>query len=429
MSETFPLALAQVVRRYQRCVMLRAALTLALGMACAALMVRRMPQTARSPQMVMLAVGTLWGALAAWQGWRLRRGWLSARATLATLDRQLGLQARLMTAAEFANAPEPPALYATLVQETEHSLEAAAHRSPSVMSRTAFMFAGLLLLIWLWPWPAPTGVGTTQLARMASPPPLPPPEPPSPPPELPPPPQSPQPQQQPQQSQPQKQQSPSQSQQSQQGQQEQKGRQGTESAQGNQGTQGTKGTQGTQGTKGTQGEQGAQDKQGQQEQKGAQGTQGQQQGTQEQRGSQRGQAAGQVGAGTEALRADIQQALKELSGELKTLQAQLEAQHVAAPAPGTSTDPELYGAASLEPPPGATSRLPLPLEMDTHATAAVRQGGGLGAPSRDIGTQTPRQAREATQLAAEAAPESATHQHAIPPEYQPVFEQLEGSSQ
>ena len=136
------------------------------------------------------------------------------------------------------------------------------------------------------------------------------------------------------------------------------------------------------------------------------------------RGQQIGSAQGEV------LKADIQRALKELSSELKTLQAQLEAQQVSAPAPGTGTDPELYGAASLEPPPGATSRLPLALEVDTQATAATRRGGGIGQPSGDIGTETPQQTPEEAQLAAKAAPESATHHDAIPPEYQPVFERL-----
>ena len=172
-------------------------------------------------------------------------------------------------------------------------------------------------------------------------------------------------------------------------------------------------------------------------QQAARGASGAQQSASSAQGAQAGPAlsasksggAGQpIGAGTEELKADIQRALKELSGELKTLQAQLEAQHVPAPTPGTSTDPELYEAASLEPPPGATSRLPLALEVDTHAASSPRPGGGFGAPSGEIGTETPQQAREDAQLAAQAAPESAVHQQAIPPEYQPVFERLKGSS-
>lgn len=133
-----------------------------------------------------------------------------------------------------------------------------------------------------------------------------------------------------------------------------------------------------------------------------------------------------MSAGAEQLKGDIERALKELSSELKTLQAQLQAQQVPVPEPGTSTDPQLYGAASLEPPPGATSRLPLQLQVDAQPTASPRRGGGLGEPSGDVASDAPQQAVEDAQLAAEAAPESAAHQQAIPPEYQPVFERLKG---
>ena len=132
-----------------------------------------------------------------------------------------------------------------------------------------------------------------------------------------------------------------------------------------------------------------------------------------------------MSAGAEQLKGDIKRALKELSTELKTLQAQLQAQQVPVPEPGTSTDPQLYGAASLEPPPGATSRLPLQLQVDAQPTASPRlRRGELGEPSGDVASDAPQQAVEEAQLAAEAAPESAAHQQAIPPEYQMVFERL-----
>ena len=449
MNNNVDRAIMQLVAQRRRRIVWRAALTLGLGVACVAMAVWRMQRVGTAPRVMVLVGLALLGPLAVWQWWMLRRARHAAHAALATLDRELGLQARLITAAEFANAPEPPALYPMLVQETTQSLEAATKQSPSVVSRASLVLAVLLLLIGIWPWP---GTPPVQLASYTPPaiPPPPIPLPPSPPPE----PQPPQQQQQ-------------QSQQPQQGSQGQQGKQRTQGEQnkgsGNQGQQGRQGQQGERGQsnqntqqsqsqsqgqggqqQGKSGEQGTQKEQARQEQQqsasgkqgeqGSQGTQGQQesgqghQGNQGQQGSQ-GVQAGQsaqvgAGAGAEALKADIQRALKELSGELKTLQAQLEAQQVSAPVPGTSTDPQLYGAASLEPPLGATSRLPLQLDVDTQATASARRGGGIGAPSGEIGAETPQQAPEEAQLAAQAAPESATHQHAIPPEYQPVFERL-----
>ena len=144
--------------------------------------------------------------------------------------------------------------------------------------------------------------------------------------------------------------------------------------------------------------------------------------------AQRTGQAGQTGtvgsAEGEALKADIQRALKELSGELKNLQAQLEAQKLSAAPPGTSTDPDLYGDASLETPPGATSRLPLVFDVDTQTIQSPRSGGGVRQPSGEISRQAPQMEREEVQLSPNAAPESGTTAQPIPPEYQPVFEHL-----
>jgi hypothetical protein len=426
-----PGLIAQLVARQQHRVIMRTVLTCVVGVACVAVLMWRLQQAQVASHTVFLIAGGLLSALAIWQGWGVRRGWFSARATVARLDRDLGLQARLITAAEFANVPQPPALYPILVHETTQSIQAASQRAPSVVSRDTLLLAGLLLLVWLWP---RTGTPPMQLAQQ--PPamqPLPPPT--SPPHEPTPQPQDAQGQQNNQGSQG------TQTDQSRQG--SQQGKQDQQGAKEQQDAQGKQDTQGTQGKQGTQGDQGAQ--RGEGKQQGAQGTQSAQQGTPEQQpGQQQGQGAGteqtaqaqasggksgseQMGAGTEALKAEIQQALKELSGELHTLQEQLEAQHVQAAPPGTSTDPDLYGEASLEPPPGATNRLPLSLHVDAQDTQSPRKSGGVGSPTGQISAATPQQAVEDVQLAAEAALESATHQHPVPPEYQPVFERLKGS--
>ena len=155
MSHSLNRALERLVTRHQRRVMWRTALSGALGAACVALVVWRLERAHVATRTMAWVGGALLGTLAGWHGWLLSRGWLSARATLAKLDRELGLQARLITAAEFAHVPQPPALYPTLVRETTQSLEAASTRSPSVASRSSLALAGGLLLLWFWPWPAP----------------------------------------------------------------------------------------------------------------------------------------------------------------------------------------------------------------------------------------------------------------------------------
>jgi len=125
------------------------------------------------------------------------------------------------------------------------------------------------------------------------------------------------------------------------------------------------------------------------------------------------------------LKADIQQLLKELSGELKQLQAELEAKqsNQPNPMPGTTTDPQLYDAASqLEQ--AAGSRLPLQLDVDTQPTATKRRGGGVGEPSNEVADALPQQQPEDVTLSDQAAQEQGAARHAIPPEYRPVFERL-----
>ena len=128
----------------------------------------------------------------------------------------------------------------------------------------------------------------------------------------------------------------------------------------------------------------------------------------------------------EALKADIKQLLKNLSGELKELQAQqlqnLPAQ-VSNPAPGLSTDPQLYGdPMALERATGAA--MPIQLEADTEATSAARRGGGLGQPSGHISQAAPQQQSEDATLSEQQTEEQGVQRQAVPPEYRPVFERL-----
>jgi len=128
------------------------------------------------------------------------------------------------------------------------------------------------------------------------------------------------------------------------------------------------------------------------------------------------------------LTGEIQQLLKELSGDLKQLQAQLTAnkQEHPSPIPGTATDPDLYGAQALEQASG--KQLPIQLEVDTKPTAATRPGGGVGEPSEQVMSATPQTEPEAAQLADTAAEEPASQRRPIPPEYRPVFERLSPKS-
>ena len=142
-----------------------------------------------------------------------------------------------------------------------------------------------------------------------------------------------------------------------------------------------------------------------------------------------GQGAGQsLGEGA-ALKADIQQLLKEMSGELKNLQAQLEAsKDQAQPQAGTSTDPNLYGdAEKLE---DVTAKNPLPLQMqtDSAATKTGRPGVSIGKPSGDVSAATPQVQAQDAQLTDQPLDESAAARQPVPAEYRSVFDQLQRRS-
>jgi len=476
----------RIVRLTQRRILMRTLLTVALGVACVGVVAWRSRTMGWSQprSTVLVALAAL--ALIAWQGWRSKREWLRSDDTLVKLDTALGLHARLMTAAEFAKQPTPPALYPTLLEETARAMPDVRQQVPKAVDHRSGLLLTALLLLLLWPqrgiWPPPL---TPHIPGLTPPtPPTPPETPPS----------SSQPQSGDQQqrggqssgSQDQPQDSSSQgasnrnqnrsSTGSDQSQQKGESRQSREA--GHQGK--TDSSQqspsarqkpqdqssSSQQNKATPPQQGQQQQQqaqsgdaskqqqdassrnepsrqgahaGQQranaQQQDAQGTdQGTAQGMKSQASADRsegskGKGPGQT-PGQELTKAQIQQLLKELSGELKTLQEQLQAQQQQMPQPaaGTSTDPNLYDRAeALESAKGKS--MPIQLDVDQQASSKARRGGGIGQPSGQIASDGPQQQPEDATLAAQGADETGVDRQHIPPEYRPVFDQLSSNSQ
>ena len=126
------------------------------------------------------------------------------------------------------------------------------------------------------------------------------------------------------------------------------------------------------------------------------------------------------------MKEEIQQLLKEVSGELKQLQNQLELsqQNQPPPAPGSATDPDLYGESEkLDPAKG--EEVPIQIQPDEAPTKTPRAGGGTGASAKnEIGREGPRTGREDAQLSETPTAESSAEKQAIPPEYHDVFDRL-----
>jgi len=442
------LAIPQLLVRYRRGLTLRTALLMGLGVGCVAALGWRLWLVHAHPLMVCGIGLTALGGLAWWQRRAFQQVWAArAHASLA-LDRLLGLEARLITAEQFANVSPPPPLYVRLMEDPAlvHSLSSV--RLSPITDRRTLLLAVVLLALLFWPWRANA---PSQLAKL--------PPSPSTPPEIPPP--TPPPTDQ--QSQMSQQQSGSQQQQqsggsgeqpqSPQQSQQQKGdgqpRQDSADGRGQSGQQSAQQSQGDQQqhdkAKGQQSGQRAQDQAGQpassqdgapSNQSGAQPKTGQSRpsdshGRGQENAGQRAVQAMSSGtqpltaAQEEAIKADIQQMLQQLSTELKQLQADLQQQSAKQPAPppGTSTDPDLFEDASkLEPPTGGA--LPIQLDVDTQPTSTARRGGGVGEPSDDA-AEAPFQVQpESVDLADSATETPASQRQAIPPEYRPVFERL-----
>lgn len=91
--------------------------------------------------------------------------------------------------------------------------------------------------------------------------------------------------------------------------------------------------------------------------------------------------------------------------------------------PGTMTDPRLYDAPT--PAGQATGRaMPIRLDVDRQPTSTTRPGGGVGAASDEIGQAQPQQPFDDVALVDQEPGEEAVGRQAIPPVYQPIFEQL-----
>ncbi|MBI3330511.1 MAG: hypothetical protein HYZ96_00195 [Candidatus Omnitrophica bacterium] len=472
-TATFSDVLQRFTARYRTRLLLKAVVLAALGGGVVAVLAWRLHRLRVSPVWAIGAPGLLGLAAAASLGGWLRRRWMSRQGGAAYLDRTLRLQQRLITAEEFAHAAPAPLLYPLLIEDVGQRVSAQGVRFPKPWDRAAMALAALLLVLLLWPLRG--GSVLQQLAQLPRTPPS------SPPPEMPPPPEEER--QEPGASQRQSAgSSVDQTQSSQQGQSSSsEGGVGQQRSQRSSGQGSTAGTadgragEGTQsgrtsdrsgdeqepgaaedasraGERGAPREEDAASRQRQQE-GGAQGQQegGSQaaggardqsarQGKQAQAGgAQRDQAAasasaearsgrggGMSSADQEALRAEIQELLQEVSGELKQLQAQLaEAQGDTAPSPGTSTDPELYEAPMpLSPEAEGSSPVPMSLGTDTAETRSTRPGGGVGEPSDRVSSEAPGAQAEEVQLSDTPLDERAATRQVVPPEYREVFDRL-----
>ena len=494
-STDLPLLLQRFTARYRAALLTKTGLLAALGLALAAVLAWRLFMlrlVAGWRLGVPAAVAVVTGASLVW--WAHSR-WPSRRASAAYLDRLLGLKQRLVTAEEFANAPNAPALYPLLVADASKWVADGRTRYPRPLDRTAAVLFALLLLALAWPLGGRSPL--QQLAQLPRPPipPMKPPEPPQTPPPLP---QNRAPQQQQggvgQQpstsssagSQGQQGQSQSQSagrdqtSQSPSGQNQQQETRGSEGSSNNGGAKSADNASGGERGQGQSGHgQGQQQSSGSQlssqsgssqsaagsaQAKQAQSAAGQsasgdaqggaQDGTQgaaqQARASAGGKSGGdaQAGAGNgrsveakaarapsgggssgspgnEALQQDIQRLLKDVSGEIQTLQAQIAAaKGQPPPTAGTATDPELYGAPEPLGQTGAGT-IPIQLKTDTAATTSgARAGSGVGRPSGEVTAAAPSATPEPAQLSDDPLEEPPGSRDTVPPEYRDVFDRL-----
>jgi hypothetical protein len=445
-SGTIDQMLQVFAARYRAAVCTHAATLAVLGTAIGAALGWRL-RAAGAGQAVWIGLPILVSAGVAAAAWVwARRRWIAREGAASMLDRTLGLQQRLVTAEEFARAATPPSLYPLLVQDTQRHVTAQRAGFPRAFDQLTGTMTVALLLLLLWPY-LPQGLPTALRRPPAVEPPAVPPEQPLPP-DMPTPPTPPSTEQQ--SSGAAGQQDRQSQQQSGQGQQDQQKGQDSQDSQSQQGQAGDQQRgqqqsgqqQGGQQQSGSR-QQGSQQK-GSQQQGAQQGSQGQQSGGQqrgaqqgaagEQRGQQDGQKGGQqrgdagVGqstGGSDALKADIQELLKEVSGELKELQAQAESTQEQ-PNPGTGTDPNLYGGE--EPQPAGGDPLAVELRSDVAPTAKDRSGAGIGRAGTDVARSGPKAIAEDAQLADQPVPEPPSARQPIPVEYRSVFDQMRRSS-
>ena len=476
--------LHEFVTRYRTRVLAKAGILGTLSFAALAVLGWRLRGLHVSPGWsVGLPVGLACGVTVS-LAWWVRQHWFSPHSAAAHLDDVLGLQQRLVTAEEFARSQQPPALYPLLVEDTARRCSPQQTRFPRPLDRTAGALVVLLLFLLLWP---RLGSGPFQLPpHPQSRPPQPPLSQ-----ETSPQDRHQDEQRQQQGSSAQQASSSNQSEPNAgtgQSQQPNDGQQGSTNAEGSRsntssgsdaantragesksgaqqqdasgqeanGQQAKGNPQQTEGRSGQSGETKSQSAAGHKQQAEGQSVrssgagqqhaaQGAQRSTAQERESGRSaegqkdrasqtaqQRAAQGGGGQspgndEALKAEIQQLLKEVSGELKDLQAQMASKANQVPEAGTSSDPNLYESPmKLDRTTG--DALPIQLKTDSAQIKGQRPGSGVGQPSGDVGSATPQTHAEAAQLADTPREETPTSRQPVPPEYRSIFDQLRRSS-
>jgi hypothetical protein len=137
-----------------------------------------------------------------------------------------------------------------------------------------------------------------------------------------------------------------------------------------------------------------------------------------------GSGAASSAAGQAALKAEIQELLHQVSGELQQLQAGLAAQEQPNPQPGTGTDPALHGAPSALTDEGAARSMPVQLGADSEQTKAKRPGAGAGRPSGEVSGDAPKAQAEQAELTDDPLEETPVARQPVPLEYRSVFDRL-----
>lgn len=479
------LLVRQVTVRYRKALLAKAALMSALGVGIVWVLAGRLRAMHRAPLWSVGVPGILAIIGLASLVWWLRRNWISPRGAASHLDHTLDLQQRLTTAAEFARHSPPPHLYSLLIEDTARRFSTERMRFPRLLDRTTATLAIALLLLLGGPWPAHVPLRLAQRPSTAPPTP---PSPVEPPPEFPREQQSgpSETSQSSQSSQPSSPSSPSDggsdknrspqgqggSQRSDDASRQSQGQAGSQRQQAGQSRDQASPQEGEGQQRGgnrasRSGDERAQqrgraDNQARSQESSAQSPESTKGDSADRRGEESGaskssseadQAAhesGQRGAsspqssqssaslgehggrdagsqsfgGQEAMRADIQQLLKEVSGELKALQAQLAAaESHAQPDAGTSADPQLYES-PMKLDRATGNALPVQLQTDTAPTTTPRPGGGVGRPSGEVSGANPSVRPEEAQLSDEPREETPTARQPVPPEYRSVFDRL-----
>lgn len=426
-----PVLVQQFTARYRRAVVAKAAVFAALTLSVIGVLAWRLLVWQRPGWIVGGCLG-LALIVAAGFVWWLRRAWMSPREAVAQLDRTLGLQQRLTTVTEFAHALQAPALYPLLVEETTQRLSTRQVRFPRPLDRTAGVLVAILVLLLCWP--GRGGVLPQLTQQPSAVPPVPSPKG--------------EPQNTPQDTQETTQGGGSQSaagneQDSQQG--EARGdRSQQDSAKGGSAPGGSTSLDSARDKQqvprpgsgqaprskeeqaASQGQQAGTVRRDAEEASAARGEREHASPSAPSRASQdeAGRGGGQGLGNQDAIHAEIQQLLKEVSGELKQLEAQLAAaKEQPHPEPGSSTDPNLYEAPMAPEQPQGVA-LPIQLTTDTAETEQQRPGGGVGRPSDRATAATPQVQAEEAQLSEEPLEEISAARQPIPSEYRDVFDRL-----